>query len=189
MLARRLVRHSFSEGGSLGEGGSIARRRPPGRNCRRARRAAAGPIVIAKWILPHRGADFAAGKRKMIAFSAMQFPRTLHFWQSFPQSSFASFPPVKSFDCGLPRCVLCAIRREGGLLVVAPARSRPPFFRPFRPFSSLPQIHRHRHERNQSKTHSILIFFNSISKGLPTDPQDPTHCASASCNKIGRRRH
>jgi hypothetical protein len=41
MLARRLVRHSLTvDGGSLGEGGSIARRPSPGRNCRRARCAA-----------------------------------------------------------------------------------------------------------------------------------------------------
>ena len=34
---------------------------------------------------------------------AAQFPGTLHFWQSFHQSSCASFPSVKYFGCGLPR--------------------------------------------------------------------------------------
>jgi hypothetical protein len=45
--------------------------------------------------LPSQGLPFSAP-------SAVQFPRTLHFWHSFPQSSFASFPSVNSFGCGLP---------------------------------------------------------------------------------------
>ena len=39
MPAHRLVRHSFNEGGSLGVGGSIARRRLPGRRHRLVRRS------------------------------------------------------------------------------------------------------------------------------------------------------
>jgi len=45
MPAHRLVRHSFSEGVSFRKGGSIARRPSPGRNRRRACRAATGSIA------------------------------------------------------------------------------------------------------------------------------------------------
>jgi hypothetical protein len=48
MLARRLVRHSLiGDGGSLGEGGPIARRPSPDRNRRRACRAPTTSLVVA----------------------------------------------------------------------------------------------------------------------------------------------
>jgi hypothetical protein len=57
-----------------------------------------------------------------------------------------------------------------------------PSFRPFCPFSSLPQIYRHRHEHNLSTFPSIFFLFNSNSRSSPpnhnTQPVAPKSVAT-----------
>jgi len=129
---------------SFSVGGSIARRRSPGRNCSRARRAAAHPIVVANWISSRRGTEFAEERGIMIAFSApaaaLREPPSLPCPKILKNPSNCCYLRPFATDCRPsqiapvpPTCPEKALAAEQA----SPARSRPPCFVPFvlsRPF-------------------------------------------------------
>jgi len=178
MLARRLVRHSFREGGS------IARRRPPGRRRCRALRATSDSLAVAKWILSHRDAEFAEKKKNSDCLLRARFLRKWGFGLSLRRAA----PRV--LCAGLPFHMPKNPQKPRHLLPFAtdchymPALPQDTYFRPFRPFSSLPlaaaclcsrpssscalrqsPTRRHRREDNLSTIRSISIF----STLFPTD--------------------
>jgi len=149
MLARR----------NLGEGGSIARRSPPGRNRRRASRAV-DSLAVAKWILSRRDAEFAEKKKKddclLCALSAKS--------------------GLGGLRSGSPPCASCAH-------ALSPCLQS--FFRPFRPYPSLPwplptypPVHQALvlSSGDQSTAIAMCITFQQSTLFLSFSTLFPNHC-------------